>query len=275
MLNHGRARRHGQAGDPARRPGLRARPGAQLRANPPGYDPRYHFQLAIDAGCNAYAAPLGFLEAGAAEFAGEIPLILKLNNHDSLYDEKDPRLAPSPAASRTRCGWAAPPSASRSTPARRAQRRCTSSSASSSEEAKAQGSPSWCGPTRAAPASQQGRRDGDRRRRLRRADRRPARRARHQGQAADGAHRAGRGEEGLREGRGSRSRPSPSACATSCSRAFNGKRIVIFSGGAAKGRRGVPRRGAAASATAAASAPSSAATRSSARATRRSSSCRR
>jgi class I fructose-bisphosphate aldolase len=46
--------------------------------------------LAIDAGCNAYAAPLGFLEAGAADFAGRIPLILKLNNHDVLHDEKDP-----------------------------------------------------------------------------------------------------------------------------------------------------------------------------------------
>jgi class I fructose-bisphosphate aldolase len=46
--------------------------------------------LAIDAGCNAYAAPLGFLEGGAAEFAGQIPLILKLNNHDVLHDDKDP-----------------------------------------------------------------------------------------------------------------------------------------------------------------------------------------
>jgi class I fructose-bisphosphate aldolase len=65
-------------------------PARSFAPNPPGYDPRYHFQLAIDAGCNAYAAPLGFLEAGAAEFAGEIPLILKLNNHDVLHDEKDP-----------------------------------------------------------------------------------------------------------------------------------------------------------------------------------------
>src|SRR6266704_1106518 len=52
--------------------------------NPDAYDPDYHFQLAVDAGCNAYAAPLGFLEAGAARFAGQIPLILKLNNSDSL-----------------------------------------------------------------------------------------------------------------------------------------------------------------------------------------------
>ncbi|HWP65784.1 MAG TPA: class I fructose-bisphosphate aldolase [Candidatus Limnocylindria bacterium] len=65
-------------------------PARSFAKNPDGYDPRYHFRLAIDAGCNAYAAPLGFLEAGAAEFAGEIPLILKLNNSDSLYTGTDP-----------------------------------------------------------------------------------------------------------------------------------------------------------------------------------------
>ena len=59
-------------------------PARSFAPNPDGYDPRYHFQLAIEAGCNAYAAPLGFLEAGAAEFAGQVPLILKLNNSDSL-----------------------------------------------------------------------------------------------------------------------------------------------------------------------------------------------
>ena len=52
--------------------------------------PPYHFELAIDAGCNAYAAPLGFLEAGAAEYAGQVPLILKANSHDVLYDEENP-----------------------------------------------------------------------------------------------------------------------------------------------------------------------------------------
>lgn len=65
-------------------------PARSFAQNPDGYDPRYHFRLALDAGCNAYAAPLGFLEAGAAEFAGEIPLILKLNNSDSLYGSSDP-----------------------------------------------------------------------------------------------------------------------------------------------------------------------------------------
>ena len=61
--------------------------------NPPAYDPRYHFELAIEAGCNAYAAPLGFLEAGARDFAGDIPLILKLNDHDLTADEHDPNQA--------------------------------------------------------------------------------------------------------------------------------------------------------------------------------------
>src|SRR6187399_2914319 len=65
-------------------------PARSFAPNPPSYDPRYHVQLAIDAGCNAYAAPLGFIEAIAADYAGQIPLILKLNNHDVLQDEKDP-----------------------------------------------------------------------------------------------------------------------------------------------------------------------------------------
>ena len=52
--------------------------------NPDAHDPEYHFRLGIDSACNAYAAPLGFLEACADKYAGQIPLILKLNNSDSL-----------------------------------------------------------------------------------------------------------------------------------------------------------------------------------------------
>ncbi len=65
-------------------------PARSFAMNAAGYDPRYHFQLAIESGCNAYAAPLGFIEAGAQEFAGQIPTILKLNNSDSLFLSKDP-----------------------------------------------------------------------------------------------------------------------------------------------------------------------------------------
>ncbi len=68
-------------------------PARSFAPNPSAYHPHYHFELGIEAGCNAYAAPLGFLEAGAAEFAGQIPLILKLNNSDSLYGGDDPNQA--------------------------------------------------------------------------------------------------------------------------------------------------------------------------------------
>jgi fructose-bisphosphate aldolase, class I len=90
MLNHGKLAGTGKFVILPVDQGFEHGPARSFAVNPPAYDPRYHFQLAIDAGCNAYAAPLGFLEAGAAEYAGEIPLILKLNNHDVLNDEKDP-----------------------------------------------------------------------------------------------------------------------------------------------------------------------------------------
>ncbi|WP_424932039.1 class I fructose-bisphosphate aldolase [Amaricoccus macauensis] len=59
-------------------------PARSFAPNPAGYDPHYHYQLAIDAGLNAYAAPLGPLEAGADTFAGQIPTILKVNSANSL-----------------------------------------------------------------------------------------------------------------------------------------------------------------------------------------------
>jgi class I fructose-bisphosphate aldolase len=90
MLNHGRLAGTGKFVILPVDQGFEHGPARSFAPNPPAYDPRYHFSLAIEAGCNAYAAPLGFLEAGAAEFAGEVPLILKINNHDLLLDEHDP-----------------------------------------------------------------------------------------------------------------------------------------------------------------------------------------
>jgi class I fructose-bisphosphate aldolase len=84
MLNHGRLGGTGKMVILPVDQGFEHGPARSFAANPAGYDPRYHFELGVAAGCNAYAAPLGFLEAGAAEFAGDIPLILKLNNSDSL-----------------------------------------------------------------------------------------------------------------------------------------------------------------------------------------------
>lgn len=64
-------------------------PARSFAPNPDAYDPHYHFKLAIDAGLSAYAAPLGMLEAGADTFAGQIPTILKVNSSNSLSREKD------------------------------------------------------------------------------------------------------------------------------------------------------------------------------------------
>ena len=90
MLNHGRLAGTGRMLILPVDQGFEHGPARSFAPNPPAYDPAYHFQLAIDAGLNAYASLLGFIEAVAADFAGEIPLILKLNAHDLLHDEKDP-----------------------------------------------------------------------------------------------------------------------------------------------------------------------------------------
>ena len=67
-------------------------PARSFAPNPAAYDPHYHYQLAIDAGLSAYAAPLGMLELGAATFAGQIPTILKVNSSNSLAVDKNQAL---------------------------------------------------------------------------------------------------------------------------------------------------------------------------------------
>jgi class I fructose-bisphosphate aldolase len=69
-------------------------PHRSFAPNPAGYDPAYHIQLAIDAGLNAYATPLGMVEAVADSYAGQIPVILKVNSSNTLYRAKE---APSQA----------------------------------------------------------------------------------------------------------------------------------------------------------------------------------
>lgn len=91
MLNHGYLSGTGKMLILPVDQGFEHGPAASFSANPPAYDPAYHLQLAIEAGCNAYAAPFGFLDSCVKDFAGEIPLILKVNNSDSLYkDSKNP-----------------------------------------------------------------------------------------------------------------------------------------------------------------------------------------
>lgn len=93
ILNHGRLGGTGKLVILPVDQGFEHGPARSFAINPPAYNPLYPYQLAIEAGCNAYAAPLGSLAAGAREFAGEIPLILKVNDHELLFDEKDPTQA--------------------------------------------------------------------------------------------------------------------------------------------------------------------------------------
>lgn len=93
LMNHGRLGGTGKFVILPVDQGFEHGPARSFGPNPAAYDPRYHFELAIEAGCNAYAAPLGFLEAGARDFAGDIPLILKANDHDLTMNERDPNQA--------------------------------------------------------------------------------------------------------------------------------------------------------------------------------------
>jgi class I fructose-bisphosphate aldolase len=90
LMNHGRLAGTGRFVILPVDQGFEHGPLRSFIPNPAAYDPDYHFQLAIEAGCNAYAAPLGFIQAGADRYAGELPLILKLNNSDTLYTGSDP-----------------------------------------------------------------------------------------------------------------------------------------------------------------------------------------
>jgi class I fructose-bisphosphate aldolase len=89
ILNHGKLGGTGKLVILPVDQGFEHGPARSFAPNPAAYDPRYHFELAIEAGLNAYAAPLGMIEAGAGTFAGQIPTILKLNSSNSLATEKD------------------------------------------------------------------------------------------------------------------------------------------------------------------------------------------
>lgn len=90
IMNHGKLAGTGKMVILPVDQGFEHGPARSFAKNPDGYDPAFHIELAIESGCNAYAAPLGALEAVAREYAGEIPLILKINNSDTLYSNKSP-----------------------------------------------------------------------------------------------------------------------------------------------------------------------------------------
>ncbi len=90
MLNHGNLGGTGKMVILPVDQGFEHGPARSFAPNPAGYDPRYHAELAVESGCNAYAAPLGFIESIAGEYAGKLPLILKVNNSDVLGGTDQP-----------------------------------------------------------------------------------------------------------------------------------------------------------------------------------------
>ncbi len=94
LLTHGRLGNTGRMIILPVDQGFEHGPGRSFASNTAAYDPHYHYQLAVDAGLSAYAAPLGMLEAGADTFAGAIPTILKINSSNSLLPStKEARLS--------------------------------------------------------------------------------------------------------------------------------------------------------------------------------------
>ena len=167
--------------------GVEHGPGRSFAPNPPAYDPRYHFELAIDAGLSAYAAPLGFLEAGARDYAGDLPLILKLNNRENLHSDADPTQSLTgsiAAALRLGCvgiGYTVyPGSALRQEMYEKLQ--------ALAEEAKRYGLARGGLVLSARHGLEQGRGNRARRHCVRRPNRRPARGPCYQGQTAYGSH---------------------------------------------------------------------------------------
>jgi class I fructose-bisphosphate aldolase len=93
ILEHGRTGGSGKLVILPVDQGFEHGPARSFAPNPDGYDPRYHAQLALDAGCSAHALPLGAAEFVAPTYASELPLILKCNGSDSLFTGADPEPA--------------------------------------------------------------------------------------------------------------------------------------------------------------------------------------
>jgi class I fructose-bisphosphate aldolase len=88
LLNHGKLAGSGKLAILSVDQGFEHGPARSFAKIPDSYDPAYHFELAVESGCSAYAAPLGAIEACVRDFAGEVPLILKVNSSETLYSAK-------------------------------------------------------------------------------------------------------------------------------------------------------------------------------------------
>jgi hypothetical protein len=193
-------------------------PARSFALNPPAYDPTYHFRLAIETGCSALAAPLGLLEVGAREFAGEIPLILKLNGKEAQRE----RLAQRGRACASHHGLGR----RRASPRLRRRRLHNLSRVEeigrdvrglTRDRLRGESARALRGRlvVSARGCALKGARDGGRRRGLRRPPRRGARRARHQGETTFVTARKRAKDNGYTRNGRSRLPRLPSAYATS------------------------------------------------------------
>ena len=237
ILMQGTARRHRQAGHPAGRPGLRARPGAQLRAQPAGLRPA--LSLPARARCRA----LGLCRAARHDRGGR----RHLRRRRSRPSSRSTAPTASPAA-RIQAVTASVDDALRLGcsaigftiyPGSDDQFDDDGGDSRAGARSEVQGPRRRHLVLSARRRPHQGRRDGDRHLRLCRAHGGAARRPHHQGQAADRSSRTR-----TRRRRSTRSRRSTSAVVPRASRhvvqsCFNGRRIVVFSGGEAKDEEGI------------------------------------
>lgn len=90
VLNHGRLKGTGKLFIMTGDQGLVYGPAQSFAKIPDGYDPSYSIELAIESGCNAYLAPLGALEFCLRDYAGEIPVFLKIHCTHSLFTNQMP-----------------------------------------------------------------------------------------------------------------------------------------------------------------------------------------
>ncbi len=89
LLTHGRLAGSGKLVILPVDQGFEHGPARSFAVNPDAYDPAYLYKLAIDAGLSALAAPLGLLESAAERYLAQVPTILKVNSANALAATPD------------------------------------------------------------------------------------------------------------------------------------------------------------------------------------------
>jgi class I fructose-bisphosphate aldolase len=84
ILSHGRMQGTGKMLVLAVDQGFEHGPDKIFASNPKAYDPHYIYHLATKYKLSALAAPLGLLQSGSETYLAQVPLILKINSNNLL-----------------------------------------------------------------------------------------------------------------------------------------------------------------------------------------------